>query len=229
MTPLLVERFYGWLHSKSSPSGERGEYSAGFWQNKIRENAVALASSYSGRVLEAGCGEGLFLEGLRKANPKLELYGVDSWPDILSKAQKRLADYGVRLEEGDVFKLPFFDAYFDAVVCINVFINLNFKNSHGIDAAIAELARVCKPGGHIILEFRNALNILVSLKFKLAKYYDVTIRDRQLPLNTFLERDMRAIFKRFHCDIGRTRHLDFPVKALAPIIILEVQKNEHQK
>jgi ubiquinone/menaquinone biosynthesis C-methylase UbiE len=212
------------LRATSRPQ-ERGEYSAGYWQAKIRKEAVALSTAYSGRLLEVGCGEGFLLKSLHEANLKLELWGVDSWGSILNRARELFAKEhlsGIKLIESDAKTLPFEDGFFDAVVCINVF--LNVKGLADVRLILAEMARVCKSKGRLVIEFRNALNPFVVLKFNLARYYDETIRTRRLPLETYQKKDITAILEGLGFSVVSERCLDFPFPKFAPVIILEAKK-----
>lgn len=203
---------------------ERGKPSAGYWHGKVRRHAVEMCLSYEGRVLEVGCGEGLFLNQLLEAKPDIEAWGVDSWPEILERAGDLLRGHGVlaaRLIKADIKNTPFEGGYFDAVVCVNVFLNLPGLSE--VRGVIREMGRVCRRGGRIIVEFPNRLNPLVVFKYKLAKYYDPTFGRH--PLTAFFRKDVAAILKEEGFDLLRERCLDFPVKRFAPIILMEAVKN----
>ena len=96
------------------------------------------------RVLDIGCGEGRHaVAAVRDAG---EVVGVDLDPDRLLTAREDYDTYadgtpGTFLR-GDALNLPFVDDGFDTVVCSEV---LEHLPDH--EAAIAELRRVCRPGG----------------------------------------------------------------------------------
>ncbi|MCK5512717.1 MAG: class I SAM-dependent methyltransferase, partial [Thermodesulfovibrionia bacterium] len=198
------------------------EYSSGYWQDKVRQSAVEMCKEHKGRLLEVGCGEGLFLGQMITASPYVEVWGVDMWEKILSKARMRLQHIkpSAKLLKADASHLPFEDAFFDTVVCINVFFNM--ESIEKVSRALEEMARVCKRGGKIIFDFRNSRNLLLILKYRLAKYYDLTIKD--LPLNTYNPGDIKTIVKGLKLNIVQEKHLSFPVKRFAPIIMLETVK-----
>ncbi|MBI5873353.1 MAG: class I SAM-dependent methyltransferase [Candidatus Omnitrophica bacterium] len=218
-----LERAYVRLLRFFSKPQERGEYSGGYWQNKIRERAIALVPRQSLRLLEVGCGEGLFLEGVLLRNPSIEVWGIDVWDEILARAEERLQGRNVHLSQSHGQGLPFENNFFDCVVCVNVFLNL--PSQEDVERMILEMARVCKPGGYVIAEFRNSLNPLIWLKFKLARLYDATVRQRNLPLRSFRESMMRQRFQNADLNIERAQYLDFPFKFLAPIIIVKARKS----
>lgn len=221
----IIEKIYLWCLKMSSKVSERGEPSAGYWHDKVRTNALEIVSLYGeGKILEVGCGEGLFLRKLLDANPRCHAYGVDNWPEALSKAQQRLSGKPVSLSKGNIMHLPFPEGYFDAVVCINVFVNMKDKEEARL--AIEEMSRVCKPGGKMIVEFRNSLNIFVVLKFKLAVYYDAAVRTKTIFLSAFREQDIAAFLKEAHFKVKKTHYIGFFSKRSAPIVILVAEKEK---
>ncbi len=220
----IFEKIYYFLRDLSSQPQERGERSAGFLQDKIRRAALAICAKSSGRLLEVGCGEGLFLSQLAKLNPKLEISGVDSWPEILARARERFGKDKVtqiRLFEAKAGLLPFEDNYFDAVVFINVLICIGSQED--VKAAIKEMRRVAKPAAKLVIEFRNSRNALLKLKYRFAKFYDATTRDH--PLKTYDEDDVVGLLRENGFDVERIQYIGFFIKKLAPVIIIEAQKH----
>jgi len=99
----------------------------------------ALARAGGTRVLDAGCGTGGLLAALPGAT------GVDNSPLALSFCGRRDL---VRLLCADVSRLPFRDGAFDAVVSADVLYHRAVADDA---AALAELGRVVRPGGAVIL------------------------------------------------------------------------------
>jgi SAM-dependent methyltransferase len=90
------------------------------------------------RLLDVGCGTG---GALQLAHDRgATVVGIDVTPGLLAIAAERLPD--AELWCGDLSELPFPDADFDAVVGINA-----FQFAGDPKAALAEAARVTKPGG----------------------------------------------------------------------------------
>lgn len=118
----------------------------GVWDRRLfgdsREWACGQAS---GDVLEVAVGTGLNLPNYPAA---VTLTGLDLSAGMLDLARARSRDLGraVTLREGSAHALPFPDAAFDTVVC-----------TFGLCAipdpatAVAEMARVLRPGGRLIL------------------------------------------------------------------------------
>jgi ubiquinone/menaquinone biosynthesis C-methylase UbiE len=104
----------------------------------VRELAVGK------RVLEAGCGTGLVLSRLREVAS--DVHGFDLSPGMVAKARAR----GLSVALGSVTQIPFRDDSFDLVCSFKVLAHVP-----DITQALAELARVTRPGGHLALEFYN--------------------------------------------------------------------------
>lgn len=96
-------------------------------------------------VLDAGCGTGNLSMKLKKAGAKV--FGVDYCVEALNIYYQK--DPKAEMLVHDLTKpLPFFNNYFDALVCNNVLYALNKKMRQYI---IDEFYRVIKPGGKIVV------------------------------------------------------------------------------
>ncbi|HYC81752.1 MAG TPA: class I SAM-dependent methyltransferase, partial [Solirubrobacterales bacterium] len=94
------------------------------------------------RVLDAGCGAGLLsvLARMRGAEPA----AVDAAEGMIAVARRRLPGADVRV--ADLEALPFADAAFDAAIGVN-----SVFYAADMAAAMDELARVVRPGGHVVI------------------------------------------------------------------------------
>lgn len=120
---------------------------------------AALALAGNERVLDAGCGRGLALIGCAKELTTGKAVGIDLWSakDLSSnnpeatRANAIAEGVGDRVdvETGDVTRLPFPDASFDAIISMIVIHNIPSRDSR--DQALREFARVLKPGGRIAI------------------------------------------------------------------------------
>ena len=99
----------------------------------------------SDRVLECACGTGLLTCAMA---PRCKsLVATDLSVPMLKRAEKKCTKYGnVRFDKADILHLPFPNGSFDAVVAANVIHLLEEPRK-----ALAELDRVCRPGGRLII------------------------------------------------------------------------------
>jgi len=110
------------------------------------------------RVLEIGCGRGVGTRIILEQFGAGEVLALDLDPDMVRLARRRLAPYAprrCRVEVGDAASIPEPDASFDAV--------FDFGILHHVPdwpAAVAEVARVLRPGGRFFFEevTRSALD-----------------------------------------------------------------------
>jgi ubiquinone/menaquinone biosynthesis C-methylase UbiE len=124
----------------------------------------ALKLSGSESVLDVGCGRGLLLIGAAKRLTTGQATGLDLWRSMdqagnalevtLANARAEGVEAKVKLETGDMTKMPFPDASFDLVV--SSWAIHNVPSAEGRAAACREIARVLKPGGRVaILDIFN--------------------------------------------------------------------------
>ena len=111
----------------------------------IERSAIAgLALPASGeRVLDAGCGTGLYLGWLALG---LIVTGIDRDPEMLAAARRKAP--AARLVEGDLVGLPFGDGEFDLALAVTVFCFLSGDERR---RAARELVRVVRPGGRVVV------------------------------------------------------------------------------
>lgn len=217
----MLKKLYCWFYRVFSYNQKKGDHSVGYWHGLTRASALRLCRGAGERILEVGCGEGLFLEQLASDSPDREIYGVDNSRARLEKAQKRLQDNGYTkgkffLEEAT--QLSFADQYFDAVVCINTL--LNIRSFEAVKLILAQMKRVSKKEGKIIFEFRNAANPLLSLKYRLAPFYDPTVKN--LYLHCYSLKQIEPVLAELGLEVKRKIFLGLAVfKRFAPVILIE--------
>ena len=129
---------------------------------KLR-NGTGCSISFHGRGTEAvpdlGCGRGLLLIGAARRLTTGKAAGLDLWQSedltgntpeaTLDNARREGVADRVEVRTGDMRKMPFPDASFDVVVS-NVAIH-NVYDRDGREATMGEIARVLKPGGHVVI------------------------------------------------------------------------------
>ncbi len=105
------------------------------------------------RVLDIAAGTGTSSAALAKSGA--EVIALDFSPGMVEEGRKRHPD--LTFVQGDAMKLPFADGEFDAVT-----MSFGLRNVQKPQVAIAEMRRVLKPGGRIVIcEFsRPPLGVL---------------------------------------------------------------------
>jgi SAM-dependent methyltransferase len=95
------------------------------------------------RVLDVGCGTGVFLEAVNKLGARP--HGLDASRALLGVARARVPQAELRV--GDAESLPFDDDSFDAVTGFN-----SFFFADDMVAALREAGRVAKPGAPVLVQ-----------------------------------------------------------------------------
>jgi demethylmenaquinone methyltransferase/2-methoxy-6-polyprenyl-1,4-benzoquinol methylase len=116
------------------------------WNEQMRDEAIAMLDlGPDDRVLDVGCGTGFATEGLLAKTE--HVYGLDQSPHQLDRAFEKFGRRGqVRFTLGDAERLPFAEDAFDVV-----------WSSGSIEywpnpvATLAELRRVARPGGQVLV------------------------------------------------------------------------------
>jgi len=111
------------------------------------------------KVLEVGVGVGTdFIQWVRAG---AEAYGIDLTPEAIEHATRRLDVYGLRPKEirlADCENLPYPDNVFDLVYSWGV-----IHHTPNTERALAEIVRVCRPGG--------TCKVMVYNRHSLAAFY----------------------------------------------------------
>ena len=100
------------------------------------------------RVLDVGCGTGVFAARIQSALPGAQVWGVDLVSGMLTKGTDRWRRHADRIVpiQGDSERLPFAADAFDVVTCAN-----SFHHYPHQDRAVGEMHRVLRPGGRLML------------------------------------------------------------------------------
>lgn len=100
------------------------------------------------RVLDVGCGTGVFATRMREQLPNARIWGVDLVRSMLDQGKPRWRAHqdDVTPIQGDSERLPFATGAFDVVTCSN-----SFHHYPHQDRAVAEMRRVLKPAGRLLL------------------------------------------------------------------------------
>ncbi len=112
------------------------------------EMRTKLGSISGGKVLDIATGSGDFINTLMKTLKSYDSFvGIDILAKDLESAKKRFKDQPVELYEMNAESLEFSDNSFDTVSMAYALHHLD-----RIDKALAEIQRVLKPGGNLIIQ-----------------------------------------------------------------------------
>lgn len=112
-----------------------------------RRRATGFANRVGGAVLEVGVGTGLALPFYAS---HMQVTGIDFSEDMLAKAREKVAEQRLshvrQLRQMDARDLDFADATFDTVCAMHIMSVVPEP-----EQVMAEMARVCRPGGHVLI------------------------------------------------------------------------------
>jgi ubiquinone/menaquinone biosynthesis C-methylase UbiE len=100
------------------------------------------------RILDVGCGTGIAEVSIGRLQlSQIKLFGVDYVVERVASAQQKTRSHNQRVgfAAADASRLPFADRAFDSTYCVAV-----LQHVRGVTDAVAEFARVTRPGGRIV-------------------------------------------------------------------------------
>jgi SAM-dependent methyltransferase len=125
---------------------QSADYDAGEGGGLFAADEPLVAEFLSGRepgvALDAACGTGRFAEFLARRGHRV--VGVDSSPDMLAYARRRVPDGEFRV--GELDRLPLSDDSVNVVVCALALVHVP-----RLEPVLAEFARVLRPGGDLVI------------------------------------------------------------------------------
>ncbi len=113
------------------------------YRNKV---AASLLDGNDHTIVDLGCGEGIALEMAAGMFPGADVFGVD----YLAENIEICSQHGLRAIRGDLYDLDIPDGSVDAAMLQEV-----IEHLHEPHAAVAEIHRILRPGGKLIIVFPN--------------------------------------------------------------------------
>jgi SAM-dependent methyltransferase len=111
---------------------------------------AAVVEAQPRRILEVGCGWGELAEWVGRETGA-EVVAVDLSPRMVELTRER----GVEAQLGDVQELPFADGEFDVAIAAWMLYHVP-----DLDRGIAELARVLRPSGRLVVATNSRFHLL---------------------------------------------------------------------
>lgn len=102
---------------------------------------LEILENVNGRLLEVGCGTGMFIRSIKHYRPDLDVYGCDISKTATAIAKKN-KKYNIHYNVGEASALPYKDKSFDIVVMMDV-----LEHLRDVEGPIKEAKRVLKVGG----------------------------------------------------------------------------------
>jgi ubiquinone/menaquinone biosynthesis C-methylase UbiE len=140
------------------------------WREYLRRTLDAtlreLSMGPEERLLDVGCGTGALLEVVRERWPGGVGVGVDLSPEMLAIARRRLPPT-VALVAADAGRLPFADGSFDLATSTSALHHWTEP-----ETALAEVARVLRPGGRLVLTDWSDDDVRLRLFSRLLRLFD---------------------------------------------------------
>lgn len=123
------------------------DHTFGAVTNAGRNRVAAFVNASGGTLLEVGVGTGM---SLTRYSANVPVTGIDASPDMLEKARAKVQDgdldHVVALEQMDARAMAFPDNSFDHVAALHIMSVVPEP-----ERVLAEMARVCKPGGSVLI------------------------------------------------------------------------------
>ncbi|OGS24451.1 MAG: hypothetical protein A2314_06125 [Elusimicrobia bacterium RIFOXYB2_FULL_50_12] len=216
----MINFFYNAIRRLITRKEEQNQYSGGLWPRLVREEAAMLFKGETCAMAELGCGEGLFLKKLAANNPCAQIYGIDSWPEILSMAEKNLAGAAnVHLLNENGLATARAASSFFRCFCLNT--TLNLASFDEVEKLIVEAHRILLPGGTFVFDIRNAANPVIGLQYRFARIYDTKLK---VPLIAYNAGRIRLSLERHGFAVRRAQPVGFPRNRFAPAILFAAEK-----
>jgi SAM-dependent methyltransferase len=130
------------------------------WRPLIVEE---IAATGPGAVVDVGCGTGTLTIAVAERLPGSRVVGVDGDPEILDLARRKEGSHRIEWVEGLADDLPLGHGEADVVVTTLVFHHLPLDLKL---AALAEIRRVLRPGGRLVVgDWGRPQDPVMSLTF----------------------------------------------------------------
>jgi tellurite methyltransferase len=177
---------------------EHGRVFAGVHEDIERITGL-LIDRHAERVLDLGCGSGRHV--VHFARSGFWVHGLDESPEAVRLAREWLVAQGLQgeVQEGNIYEpLPYHDAFFDAVVSIQV---IHHARIAAIRQLVSELTRVLKQGGLVFVTVPAVQNQASGFdEIEPGTFIPRDGPEQGLPHHFFTVAELRALFEAFDVD-----------------------------
>ena len=136
---------------------------------RIHPGVLAWLPPAAGRVVEVGAGTGRLTMEL--AGRARELVAIEPAAPLREILRRKLAAAGpgrrVRVTDGFIDELPVRSGCADLVVACSM---VTPEAGHGADAGLAEMERICRPGGRVVIVWPNHLGWLADRGYQYVSF-----------------------------------------------------------
>lgn len=183
--PDLHEMYGEEYYASWGISGDGESLPAAMKKETFKSRMRSLpASITTGKVLDVGCATGFFLEVAADAG--WEVYGVELSEFSSAVAKKK---FGERIFNGTLEQAGYSDGQFDLVTLSDL-----LEHVPQPDLFLAEVRRILKPGGHVMVITPNVNSLSAHLMGKLWSHYKAE------HLLYFTPRTLRGLMERHGFD-----------------------------
>lgn len=165
----------------------------------IKERSYDLMRIQAGQcILDVGCGPGIDCVHIaQRVGPEGRVICIDQDGNMLAEAERRAHKTGVseiaEHRRGDAAALPLDSEYFDACRSERLFLHLPQP-----DKAMAEMARVTKPNGRIVVVDTDAATISFDTRETETERKLFRFRAEKLLNNGYSGRQLYRLFRQSH-------------------------------
>jgi len=156
----------------------------------------------SGKILDAGCGNGnLFIRALKFLPKETKYVGTDFSNKMLSRAAFRARSVpGAHFSQGCINRLPFKDLSFDRVMSSGVLTCLS--STEEAEESLAEFNRVLRPGGTLVVDFFNQLSHFTLVR-------KVLLREPIFPPEYISPKEFKSLLEGAGFEVQEYRGFDY--------------------
>lgn len=130
-------------------------------KNELQKRFLSLLNHIEknkngGRLLDIGCGLGLFMEtAMKKSSYNWDVHGLEINKRLLDNA---FNDIKKRIKSGNIENIPFGSNYFDCVTCFDV-----LEHSKSLKHNLDEISRVLKKDGILVIQSPNYKSLMAMI------------------------------------------------------------------